>query len=105
MFARSLQSAMQVVSRLMADPFESEYAEPLRALDRGALRRLQALLQDDSADERDRLMHDLMRVPHSMGTSLLGQLVAICDTDRAARLEVLRGIRDALWGRSSLGPF
>jgi hypothetical protein len=37
-----------------------------------------------------------MRAPHSEGTRLLSQLVAICDTDRAARLEVLRGIRDAL---------
>jgi hypothetical protein len=41
-------------------------------------------------------MRDLMKVPHPVGTELLGQLVAICDTDRAARLEVLRGIRDAL---------
>lgn len=41
-------------------------------------------------------MRDLMKVPHSVGVSLLGQLVAICDQDRAARLEVLRGIRDAL---------
>ena len=80
----------------MADPFESTYAEPLRALDRQALRRLGDLLQDDSANERDRLMRELMRVPHSEGTRLLGQLLAICDTDRAARLEVLRGIRDAL---------
>lgn len=80
----------------MSKSFESEYAEPLRALDRRALRRLQALLQDDSADQRDRLMRDLMREPPSVGTQLLGQLVAICDEDRAARLEVLRGIRDAL---------
>jgi len=80
----------------MADPFESEMPKSLRALDRGALRRLQALLQDDSAPERDRLMRDLMRVPPSVGAQLLGQLVAICDEDRAARLEVLRGIRDAL---------
>ena len=78
------------------NPFESEYAEPLRALDRGALLQLWGLLQDHSADQRDRLMHDLMMMPHSAGTQLLGQLVAICDTDRAARLEVLRGIRDAL---------
>jgi hypothetical protein len=41
-------------------------------------------------------MRDLVKVPHSVGTSLLGQLVAICDSDRTARLEVLRGIRDAL---------
>ena len=79
-----------------ANPFESDYAEPLRALDRGALQRLKALLQDDSADERERLMHDLLKVSHSAGVSLLGQLVAICDEDRAARLEVLRGIRGAL---------
>lgn len=83
----------------MADPFESDYAESLRALDRGALRRLQSLLQDDSAADREQLMRDLMKVPHSVGTSLLGQLVATCDADRAARLEVLRGIRDALWDR------
>jgi hypothetical protein len=87
----------------MSHVFESEYAESLRALDCGALRRLQALLQDDSADERDRLMRDLMKVPHSMGTSLLGQLLAICDDDRAARLEVLRGIRDALGDTPTLG--
>jgi hypothetical protein len=35
--------------------------------------------------------------PHAGGPSgrsrLLGQLVTICDTDRVARLEVLRGIR------------
>lgn len=80
----------------MRDPFESQYAEPLRALDRGALGRLQALLLDDSADEREQLMRDLMKVPNSVGTSLLGQLLAICDEDRVARLEVLRGIRDAL---------
>jgi hypothetical protein len=83
----------------MTDPYESSYAEPLRALDGGALRRLWVLLQDDSVDKRDRLMRDLMRVPHSVGTQLLGQLVAICHTDRAARLEVLRGIRDALGDR------
>jgi hypothetical protein len=46
--------------------------------------------------EQKRLMRDLMRVTPSVGTQILGQLVAICDTDRAARLEVLRGIRDAL---------
>jgi hypothetical protein len=40
-----------------------------------------------------------MKVPHSVGTSLLGQLLAICDDDRAARLEVLRGIR-AAWETS-----
>jgi hypothetical protein len=80
----------------MSDPFESEFAEAIRALDRGALRGLQALLQEDGAPERDRLMRDLMRVPQSEGTRLLGQPLAICDTDRAARLEVLRGIRDAL---------
>ena len=44
-------------------------------------------------------MRDLMRVPPSVGSRLLGQLVAICDEDRAARLEVLRGIRDALGDR------
>ena len=80
----------------MADAFESSLAESLRALDRGALRRLWVLLQDDAAAERERLMRDLMKVQHSVGASLLGQLVAICDEDRAARLEVLRGIRDAL---------
>lgn len=31
----------------------------------------------------------------SAGAQLLGQLVAICDADRVARPEVLRGIRDA----------
>ena len=81
----------------MADPFEDPFhIESLRALDRKALRRLRALLQDDAQDERDRLVDDLMHIPHSVGTGLLGQLVAICDTDRVARLEVLRGIRDAL---------
>ena len=80
----------------MTDPFESPYAGSLRALDRKALRRLLDLLQDDSADQRDQLMHDLMRVPQSHGTEQLGQLVAICDTDRVARLEILRGIRNAL---------
>lgn len=80
----------------MGQPSESDFAQSLRALDRGALRRLWALLQDDSADKREALMRDLMKVPPSAGTQLLGQLVAICDTDRAARLEVLRGIRDAL---------
>jgi hypothetical protein len=75
----------------MADPFESDYAESLRALDRGALLRLWALLQDDSAVQRDRLMRDLIRVPPSVGAQILGQLVAICATDRAARLEDLRG--------------
>jgi hypothetical protein len=79
-----------------ANPFESDYAEPLRALDRKALRLLWGLLQDDAEDQRERVMRDLMRVPHSEGTRLLGQLVAICDSDRAARLEVLRGIRDAM---------
>ena len=90
------------VARLspMADPYESDYAEPLRALDRAALRLLWVLLQDDSADERARLMRDLMRRPPSVGAQLLGQLVAICDSDRAARLEILRGVRDALEGRS-----
>ena len=76
--------------------FESHLAKPLRGLDRGALRRLQVLLQDDAEDRRERLMKNLMRVPPSEGTRLLGQLVAMCDVDRAARLEVLRGIRDAL---------
>ena len=80
----------------MADPYEAPYAEPLRALDRGALHRLWAVLQDGSADQRDRITHDLMKVPPSVGAQLLGQLVAICDEDRAARLEILRGIRDAL---------
>lgn len=42
------------------------------------------------------LLSDLMRVPPSEGSRLLGQLVATCDEGRAARLEVLRGIRDAL---------
>lgn len=80
----------------MTDPFESSYAESLRALNRRALNRLQVLLQDDGAAERVPVLRDLMKVPHSVGASLLGQLVAICDEDRAARLEVLRGIRDAL---------
>lgn len=84
----------------MAEAFGSPLAESLRALDRGALRRLWELLRDDSADEREQLLRDLMTVPHSVGTSLLGQLVAICDEDRAARLEVLRGIRDALGDQS-----
>lgn len=75
---------------------ESEYAEPLRAFGHDALRRLRVLLLDENADRRDRLMQDLMRVPPSEETRLLGQLVAICDEDRADRLEVLRGIRDAL---------
>jgi hypothetical protein len=80
----------------MTDPFESEYAESLRALGPQALRRLWNVLQDESVDRRDRLMRDLLRVQPSEGSRLLGQLVAICDTDRAARLDVLRGIRDAL---------
>jgi hypothetical protein len=80
----------------MTDPFESEYAESPRALGPEAFRRLWNLLQDEGADRRDRLMQDLLRVPPSEGSRLLGQLVSICDTDRAARLEVLRGIRDAV---------
>jgi hypothetical protein len=84
------------VFRLVTDLFESGFAEPLRALDRRALRRLQTLLQDGSANEREQVMRHLMKVPPSVGGQLLGQLVAICDEDRAARLEVLRGIRDAL---------
>ena len=80
----------------MADPSDFSYAEALSALDRGALRRLWSVVQDDSADQRDRIMRDLMKVPPSIGAQLLGQFVAICDSDRAARLEVLRGIRDAL---------
>ncbi len=85
----------------MPDPLDDPFhVESLRALDNGALRRLRALLQDDSVDQRDRLMRDLMRVPHSQGVDLLGQLVAICDVDRAIRLEVLRGIRDALGDQS-----
>jgi hypothetical protein len=80
----------------MRDPFESEYADSLRALDRRALSQLRAILQDDASEERERLLRDLMTEPHSLGVSLLGQLVAICDEDCAARLEVLRGIRDAL---------
>lgn len=75
------------------EPF---HLDSLRALDRGALRRLLALLEDDSEDQRETLKRDLSRVPLSTGSRLLGQLVAICDTDRAARLETLRGIRDAL---------
>jgi hypothetical protein len=82
----------------MTDPFELGLAESLSVIDRGALRRLWILLQDDGADERDRLMRDLMKVPASVGTQLLGRLIAICDTDRIARLEVLRGIRDVLDG-------
>ncbi len=81
----------------MPDPLDDPFhVESLRALDHGALRRLRTLLQDDAQGQRDCLMRDLMRVPSSVGTQLLGQLVAICDTDRVARLEVLRGIRDAL---------
>lgn len=81
----------------MPDPLDDPFhVESLRALDLGALRRLQSVLQDDNAEQRDLLMRDLMRVPSSVGTQLLGQLVATCDVDRAARLEVLRGIRDAL---------
>ena len=71
----------------MSNSFESEFAEPLRALAPDALGRLWTLLQDENADQRDRLMRDLMRVLPSEGTRLLGQLVAICDTDRIARLE------------------
>ena len=80
----------------MTDSLNSSYAESLRALDRKALHRLWVLLQDDAQDQRDRLMRDLIRMPQTEGTRLLGQLVAICDSDRAARLEVLRGIRDAM---------
>lgn len=80
----------------MHEPFESEYAESLRALDRKALRRLWSLLQDDAEDQRERLLLDLMTVPHSTGVSILAELVALCDTDRATRLEILRAIRDAL---------
>lgn len=54
----------------MAITYEPSCAEFLRALDRKALRRLWDLLQDDSADQRDQLMHDLMRVPPSHGTEL-----------------------------------
>ena len=71
-------------------------AESLRALGPVALRRLQAVLQDDAPDQRDRISHDLMKVLPSVGAQLLGQLVAFCDMNRAARLEVLRGIREAL---------
>jgi hypothetical protein len=88
----------------MAHPFESDYAESLRALDRVALLRLWGLLQDDSATQRDQLMRDLIRMPPSVGAQLLGQLVAMCDTDRFVRLEVLRGIRDALEGDTASGP-
>jgi hypothetical protein len=87
----------------MADLSDFSYADALSALDRNALRRLWVLLQDDKADERDGLMRDLMRTSPSVGTQLLGQLVVICDTDRAARLEVLRGIRDALGDTPSSG--
>lgn len=80
----------------MAGLPEFSISEALSALDRGALRRLRSVLQDDAADQRDRILRDLMSVPPSMGAELLGQLVAICDADRAARFEVLRGIRDAL---------
>ena len=80
----------------VGNSLESQFAEPLRALGPEALGRLWTLLQDENADHRDRLMKDLMRMPPSAGTRLLGQLVAMCDTDRIARLEVLRGIRDAL---------
>jgi hypothetical protein len=79
------------------DPF---HVESLRALDMVALFRLRTLLEDNAQDERDRLMHDLMRVPHSFGVSLLGQLVALCDADPTVRLEVLRAIRDALGDKS-----
>lgn len=85
---------------LISDPFESRHADSLRALDRGALRRLQAVLQDDDQDMRARIMRDLLEVPPSIGAQLIGQLVAISDTDRAARLELLRAIRGALDGLS-----
>jgi hypothetical protein len=49
-------------------------------------------LIDDSLERRERKMRDLMWLPPSMGSQLLGQLIAPCDDDRAARLEVLRGI-------------
>lgn len=50
---------------------------------------------EPGADRRGRLLNDVMQMPPSEGSRLLGQLVAISDTDRAARLEVLRGVRDA----------
>jgi hypothetical protein len=77
-------------------PSELRIAEALSALDRGALLRLQRVLGDDNAEQRERIMLDLLKVPRSAGSELLGQLIALCDTDRAARLEVLRGIKDAL---------
>ena len=79
------------------DPFgEPPHVELLRALTWNALRRLHTILEDDSQEERDRLNRDLAEDPHSFGTEVLGELVTLCDTDRAARREVLRGIRDIL---------
>ena len=80
----------------MIGPSVFSIAEALSALDRGALLRLQRVLRDGNEEQRERILYDLMKVPPSMGSELLGQLLALCDTDRAARLEVLRGISDAL---------
>lgn len=55
---------------------EFSITSALSALDPVALGRLQSVLQDDAADQRGRIMKDLMRVAPSIGAQLLGQLVA-----------------------------
>jgi hypothetical protein len=71
------------------DAYESPYAASLQALGPAALHRLWRLLQDDAGEDRNRVMRALIRVPPTEGARLLGQLVATCDADRAARLEIL----------------
>lgn len=51
---RTHPGCQPVSSRPMADLSDFSYAEAITALDRGALRRLLTLLQDDGADQRDR---------------------------------------------------
>jgi hypothetical protein len=77
------------------DDDEASIRKNLAILGPLALEQLQRILTS-SIDVRAGFLRALMARPSSPGSDALAELVALCDQDEAARLTVLRGIRDAM---------
>jgi hypothetical protein len=72
---------------------DAEIRHSLAALGPSALRELRVLMMGTSED-RAAFLRRLMAQSPTPGSDALAELIAICDLDEAARVTVLRGIRD-----------